>query len=181
MNAPPKAQTLLQAYRVLFYRRALHPELFKVCNRIAIVHRDYEFEGWVLPGSHVLRFQHNGACAVELLTNIDGGLPDRGVIAGFPAMGERDHEQRFDEGVRSVFTVQTETLADNLFNATYRELVDFARDNDAATHLWTTDDGGRCASILDVQRYRKEIHIQSYHLLAIGGIVIRSQTIFEHA
>lgn len=181
MNAPPKAQTLLQAYRVLFYRRALHPELFKVANRIVIAHRDYEFEGWVFPGAHMLRFQHGAVSAVELLTNQEGGLPDRGVAAGFPAMGERDHDQAFDEGVRAVYTIQTETLSDNLYQATYRELVDFARENDAASHLWVNDEGGKSASILDVQRYRKEIHIQAYHLLSVGGIVIRSQTIFEHA
>ena len=83
MNAPPKAQTLLQAYRVLFYRRALHPELFKVCNRISITHREYEFEGWSSPGSPSSA-SSTTAPAVELLTNLEGGLPDRGVIAGFP-------------------------------------------------------------------------------------------------
>jgi hypothetical protein len=181
MNAPAKAANLLQAYRIVVYRRALHPELFRVKNRITIAHGDYEFEGWVMPGSHVMRFQTGQACASELLTEQESGLPERGVAAAFPCAGERDFEQDFGGKLKYVSTVQTETLSENLYLATYRELYEFAREVDAAAHTWTDSDGGRCLSFLDVQRYRKEIHAQAYHLVAAGGLVIRSQTIFEHA
>jgi hypothetical protein len=46
-------------------------------------------------------------------------------------------------------------------------------------HTWNDEEGGRCASILDLQRYRNEVHAQAYHLIALGGIVLRSQSIFE--
>jgi len=77
-------------------------------------------------------------------------------------------------------TVQTETLPENLYNATYRELVEFAESRDAARYLWTNDYGARCASIVDIQRLRREIHAQTYHLLATDGLVLRTQSIFEH-
>ncbi|MGD9692282.1 MAG: hypothetical protein AB7G17_12670 [Phycisphaerales bacterium] len=181
MSASTKATNLLQAYRLVLYKRSLHPELFKVRNRITVVYGAYEFEGWVMPGSHVMRFQHDGHCASELVTEQESGLPERGVAAAFPCAGERDFEHAFGERMKYMSTVQTETLSENLYNATYDELLDFAREVDAAAHLWTDADGGKCLSFLDVQRYRKEIHAQSYHLISAGGLVLRTQSIFEHS
>ena len=77
-------------------------------------------------------------------------------------------------------TVQTETLPQNLYEATYRELTEFGEESEALMYLWTEPDGGKCASILDVQRFRREVHAQSYHLIAHSGLVLRTQTIFEH-
>lgn len=179
MNAPTKAVNLLQAYRIVLYRRALHPELFKVRNRLFVSHGDYEFEGWVMPGAHLMRFQLGAVSVTELLTDQESGLPERGVAAGFPCAGERDHEQLFGDRVNYVSTVQTETLNENLYASTYKELIDFAREEDAVAHLWEDAHGAKSASILDIQRYKKEVHAQSYHLLSPGGLVIRSQTIFE--
>ena len=59
--------------------------------------------------------------------------------------------------------------------------MEFGHERDALMHLWEDPEGGRCASILDLQRFRKEIHAQTYHLLSQGGIVLRSQTIFEQS
>ena len=39
------------------------------------------------------------------------------------------------------------------------------------------------AEIADTEslaRFRREVHAQTYHLIAQGGLVLRSQTIFEH-
>lgn len=179
MNPPSKSSSL-QAYRLILYRRALHPELFRVRGRRTVEHGGYEFECWIMPGSHLMRFQHGNHCATELITDQEEGIPDRGVVAAIPCAGERDHEQAFGESIRYCSTVQTETLPESLYKATYAELTQFAKESDALLHTWTDDDGGLCASILDVQRFRKEIHAQAYHLLAQGGLVLRTQSIFEH-
>jgi len=60
------------------------------------------------------------------------------------------------------------------------EMLDYARGTDALCHRWT-DEAGECLSMIDTQRYNREIHAQAYHLIAQGGIVIRTQTIFEHS
>ena len=39
---------------------------------------------------------------------------------------------------------------------------------------------GRGMSIVDVQRYAKELHVQGFHLLSEGGLVLRTQALFEH-
>lgn len=181
MSASTRAINLLQSYRLVVYKKSLHPELFRVKNRITVRHGAYEFEGWVMPGGHVMRFQHETGIITELVTEQDTGLPERGVVAAFPCAGERDHEQAVGDTLKYVTTVQTETLSENLYLATLRELFDFAKEVDAVAHSWLDPDGGRCFSFIDVQRYRKEIHAQCYHLIATGGVVLRSQTIFEHA
>ena len=178
MTAPAKS-TSLQAYRLILYRRALHPELFRVKDRRWIQHADYEFEAWVMPGSHLMRLQYDGLCATELITDQEDGIPDRGIVAAVPCAGERDHEQPFGEKIKYVSTVQTEQLPETLYGDTYDELLSFGRENDALIHTWEDEDG-RCASIVDIQRFRREVHAQSYHMLAQGGLVLRSQSIFEH-
>jgi hypothetical protein len=163
------------------YRRALHPELFRIRGRRTISHNGYEFEAWVMAGTHLLRFQNGSQCATELITDQEDGIPDRGIIAALPCAGERDHEQEYGDSVKYVSTVQTEQLPESLYKATYDELIEFGRESEALIHEWKDDDGGRCASILDTQRYRREVHAQSYHLTAQGGLVLRTQTIFEIA
>jgi len=179
MTTPVKSANL-QAYRLVLYRRALHPELFRVKGRRTIQHGEYEFEGWVMPGSHMMRFQHQSTCATELIIDAEDGLPERGLVTALPCAGEKDHEQPFSDHLNYMTTIQTETLPENIYASTYRELVDFGRECEALMHLWETE-AGQCASILDVQRFRSEIHAQAYHLLAQGGVVLRSQTIFEHS
>jgi hypothetical protein len=179
MSVPVKSPTL-QSYQVLLYNRALHPELFPLKGRRVVRHGNYEFEVWVMEGSHLLRFEHAALCACELMTDQEGRLPESGVVSGFLAAGERDFEHRFTKDkVTYMTTVQTETLSENLYVATMAEMLDYGRSSDALTHRWN-DGTGPCLSMIDLQRYNREIHAQSYHLMATGGLVIRTQTIFEH-
>ena len=41
---PPTRSSSLQAYRMILYRRALHPELFRVKARRTLDHEAYKFE-----------------------------------------------------------------------------------------------------------------------------------------
>ena len=178
MSTPAKSSSL-QTYRLVLYRRALHPELFKVKARRVLEHAGYEFETWVMPGSHLLRFQFNGECATELITDQEDCVPDRGIVAAMPCAGERDHEEKFTETINYASTLQTEQLPEPLYRATYDELLEFGRESGALIHEWRDDDGGRCASIIDVQRFRKEVHAQGYHLMSQGGLILRTQCLFE--
>ena len=179
MSTPLKSASL-QAYRLILYRRALHPELFSIKGRRIFSQGEYEFEAWIMAGQHVMRFQRDDISATELITSGDLQLPQRGLVSAIPCAGEKDHEHPVSDKLNYLTTVQTETLPENLYSATYKELVGFGKESDALIHLWDDQDGGPCASILDVQRFRREIHAQSYHLLAQGGLVLRTQSIFEH-
>lgn len=200
----PQRTNSLQAYQVILYDRALHPELFALRGRRVARHGQWELEAWVLQGQHLLRFERGPICASELVTDQEAGLPTTGAVAAFFCAGERDFEHAFRPGSASggvasshgvpgigtptpcpkggvlyMTTVQTETLSENLYIATCDEMTAHASENDSLIHAWD-EDAGRGMSIVDIQRYATEVHVQAYHLLPAGGIVIRTQTIFEH-
>ncbi|HZW10065.1 MAG TPA: hypothetical protein VFF69_09185 [Phycisphaerales bacterium] len=178
METPARVNSL-QTYQVILYDRALHPEFFDLKARRVENLNSCEFEAWLMSGSHALRFEMGPLCACELITDQERGLPVAGVVAAFLCAGERDYDHSFGVApVNYITTVQTETLAENLYMATHEELVAFGRESEALMHLWE-DEVGPCLSMLDTQRYSREMHVQAYHLLANQGIVLRSQTIFE--
>ncbi|MCA9299174.1 MAG: hypothetical protein KDA28_08920 [Phycisphaerales bacterium] len=182
MNVPSRPQIVkssaLQSYQTILYSRALHPELFDLKGRTVVRHNEYELEAWVMEGAHLLRFEHDDLCACELVTPQESGIPDASVVSAFYCAGERDYEHLFPrQRVNYMTTVTTETLSDNLYAATLQEMRDHARETDALHLHWDAD--GESLSLIDIQRLCKEVHIQAYHLLAQGGLVLRSQTIFE--
>jgi hypothetical protein len=178
MHMPVKVS--LQAYQMLLYGRALHPELFPLRKRRVVKNGAYELEVWAMDGAHLLRYEMGSLCSCELLTPADGKLPEQGVITALLAAGERDYEHRFvKEKVTYMTSIQTETLSENLYIATFDEILDYARASDALIHKWE-DDNGRSLSVIDTQKFNKEVHVQCYHLVAQGGIVLRTQTIFEN-
>ena len=177
----PQKPTTLQSYQVVLYSRALHPELFSLKGRRVVRHGSYEFEIWAMAGAHLLRFEKTSLCACELVIGEDGRLPQAGIVSAFLAAGERDFEHRFEKDrVVYMTTVQTETLSENLYLSTFDEMLEYAKGTDALTHRWN-DEAGECLTLIDTQRYNREIHAQAYHLIAQGGIVLRTQTIFEHS
>lgn len=178
MTVPNKVPST-QLFRLMLYQRALHPELFRIQGRRTLQSSSYEFEAWIMPGGHALRFQSEGQCVTEVVSDQDLQLPERGLIQSLPCLGEKEHEEVVAEKINFVAAVQTENLSDNLYTATFDEMKDFAEETGAMTYNWTDDDGGRCMTVLDLQRFRNEIHTQAYHLLATGGFVLRTQSIFE--
>lgn len=183
MNSSTAKSVSLPNHHLILYKRALHPELFSLRARRTLHQGAYELEAWVMQGAHMIRFQHRAFAATELVTNQDDGLPTNGAVATFPCAGEKDYEHPFPEGgLRYLTTVQTETLPENLYNATYQEMLTLADETDALLHTWAMPEaqgGGKCLSMLELQRYNREIHAQSTHMQACQGFVLRTQTIFE--
>lgn len=208
MNTPQKTNAL-QAYQVVLYDRALHPEWFGLKNRRVARHGNWELEAWVMQGQHLLRFERGPICASELVTDQESGLPTAGAVAAFLCAGERDFDHAFAPGAPSssgsmtgkipnltsvirgepatcpkggvlyMTTVQTESLSENLYIATVEEMTAHVRENGSLLHAWN-EDAGRGMTIVDIQKYATEVHVQAYHLLPAGGVVIRTQSIFEH-
>lgn len=180
IRSPQMLSTCLQTYQTALYSRPLHPELFDIRDQRRISFGSYNFEAWLMPGAHACRFEISGACASEIVTDLPVGLPDTGIVERFLCAGEREYEHRFARSKLSYMTsVQTEQLSESLFRANYDELDEFAREEDALVHRWT-DETGPCMSILDIQRMASEIHAQSYHLIAREGLILRTQSLFEH-
>ena len=169
-----------QAFRLMVYNRALHPELFDVNARRTIRHGDYEVEAWVAPAGHVVRFQVAGFCLTEAVVEDGDHLPETGLVHALPCLGEKDYEMDPQDGLCYVTTVQTELLIDNLYLSTLREMREFADECDAVFHTWKDVDGSPCLSMIDLDWMRKrEFHIQTYHMVGAAGFVLRTQSIFE--
>jgi hypothetical protein len=169
-----------QIFRLMLYERALHPELFNLEVRRCHRQPEYEVESWVVPAGHIVRFQVDGSCLTEAVLENGDHLPETGLLHALPCLGEKDYEMDPKDGpLGYVTTIQTETLSDNLYAATLREMRDFAVETNALSHEWKSPEAGSCLSILDYQKYKREFHIQSYHLLGGSGLVLRTQSIFE--
>jgi len=171
-----------QVFRLMVYARALHPELFELQARRNHRQNEYEVETWMIPAGHVLRFHAAGQCLTE--TVIEGGdhLPESGLIHALPCLGEKEYDMEREDPKRDlgyVTTIQTEQLTDNLYQATYREMLDFAHETHALKNTWQDADNVPCLSVLDAQNYKREYHLQAYHLLGASGVVLRTQSIFE--
>ncbi|GAB4384860.1 MAG: hypothetical protein Kow0022_08770 [Phycisphaerales bacterium] len=180
MTMNPATRTnVLQTYQLVLYDRALHPELFQLRDRRVLGCAGHEFEAWLMPGGHMLRFGKNAHCVCELVTENEQSIPPAGLITGFFCAGEHDFDRDFDAlGINYLTTVQTEQLNDSIYQSTWDEMVDFAAEADAMIYRWV-DGFGDNMSIVDIQRYSREVHAQSYHMIANGRVVLRTQTIFE--
>ena len=75
--------------------------------------------------------------------------------------------------------MQTEMLSDHLYLGTYNELLEHGRECGAALSLWTDELDRPNMSLIDLQRYRGEVHVQGYHLRSDCALVLRTQTIFQ--
>lgn len=180
MNVGHK-QSNTQVFRLMVYRRALHPELFDLQGRRVSKQENYETECWMIPSGHVARFQAKGHVLTETVIEQGDHLPEMGLLHALPCLGEKEYqfEPTKQDKCGYVTTIQTETLTDNLYTATYREMVEFAREVGAMSHAWKDEEDVPCLSLLDAQYYQHEFHIQSYHLLGASGLVLRTQSIFE--
>ncbi len=178
MSNPTKTSSL-QAYHMLVFRKALHPEFFGIEGRNRIRHDDYEAESWIFRGGHSLRFQHNGLCVVEVVLEQIDQIPERGIVATLPCAGERDHEEKFGDALVYMTTMQTETLSDHLYLGTYKEMLAHARETNSLLSVWTDEIGKPNLSVLDVQATRGELHLQGYHLRSDCGLVLRTQSMFQ--
>lgn len=169
-----------QMLRLMLYQRPLHPELFPLEVRRTDRHGDYEVELWLFPAGHIVRFNHAAESLCEVVVETGDHLPETGLVHALPCIGEKDFELEEPPGsIGYVTTIQTEQLTDNLFNATLKEMEDYARETGALAHRWEEPGGGPCLSVLDFQKYKRELHAQSYHMLAGSGSVLRTQSIFE--
>jgi hypothetical protein len=164
---------------MLAFRRALHPEFFGIESRQRVQHGDYETEAWIFRGGHSLRFTLNGFCMTELVLEQIDQIPDRGLISALPCAGERDFEEKVAENLMYMTTMQTETLSDHLYLGTYKEMMQHARENDSLFAAWTDAAGKPNLSLIDVQHFRTEVHIQGYQLRSDCGLVLRTQSMIQ--
>lgn len=178
-NVPAAKSANSLSYAMLLYRRAVHPEFFGIEARRKLQHGDYEFEGWIFKGGHCVRFQYGAITFCEVVVDNPTSLPDRGLAGTLPCAGEHDHEEKVTEQIAYMTTIQSESLSDHLYLGTYKEMLQHGRDSDSLMTVWTDPNGKPNLSLIDMQRFRNELHVQGYHLRAQSGLVLRTQSMFQ--
>src|SRR5438477_4199701 len=86
-----------QAYNMVLYKSAVHPEFFSISGRQRIQHAGYDFEAWIFRGGHVLRFELDKLCVIEVVCDQIDRLPQKGLVTTLPCAGEKDHECDFTD------------------------------------------------------------------------------------
>lgn len=178
-NTTPAKSAAALSYAMLLYRRAVHPEFFGIEARRKLEHGEYEFEGWIFKGGHCVRFQHGQTTFCEVVVDNPTNLPDRGLAGTLPCAGEHDHEEKINDEIGYLTTIQSETLSDHLYLGTYKEMLQHGRDSDSLMVAWTDPNGKPNLSLIDLQRFRNELHVQGYHLRAASGLVLRTQSMVQ--
>ncbi|MEM1210282.1 MAG: hypothetical protein AAGI54_13540 [Planctomycetota bacterium] len=170
-----------QMFRLMVFGRVLHPELFELRDRRLDRHGDYEIETWITSSGHVVRFAAGGQTLTEVCLAECDHLPEAGLLHALPCLGEKDFEleEPFEGKLNYVTSLQTENLSDNLYQATFREMQQFAEESGSLIAEGEPVDGLPTLSVVDTQKYRREFHVQGYHLQGAGGLVLRTQTMFE--
>ena len=164
---------------MLLYRRAVHPEFFGIEARRKVQHGDYEFEGWIFKGGHCIRFQYGAISFCEVVVDNPTSLPDRGLAGTLPCAGEHDHDEKITEEINYMTSIQSESLSDHLYLGTYKEMLQHGRDSDSLMVAWSEPNGKQNLSLIDLQRFRNELHVQSFHLRAASGLVLRTQSMVQ--
>ena len=54
-----------------------------------------------------------------------------------------------------------------------------ARENDSLFAAWTDAAGKPNLSLIDVQHFRHEVHVQGYHMRSDCGLVLRTQSMIQ--
>jgi hypothetical protein len=179
MTTSPR-DTSLRTYQLLLYRSPVHPEFFQIGGRINMETGTYEVEAWVHPGGHTVRFEFEGATITEVVVPDTHTLPERGVLTTIPCVGEKDFDEVYADRISYVTSIQTETLSDHLYMSSYQEMLEHGQQQSDCLMMPGIKEGRLPSlSVIELQRYADQVHMQSYHFLGDTGLVLRTQSIMQ--
>ena len=177
-----QTQQRVEDMQFCLYERALHPELFHI-DRVKRVNQPrYQAEVWVTGLAHVVIVQAGDQILTEVITEENELLPKIGLATSFRFRGERDHAQTFDDGMKYILSTQVERMTPQLFPATHRDYVHYARDRGlyVAFEDWTHE-GLAPFSFVDFDARDHEFHVHAYHAFPEELTLLKTQSIFEVA
>ncbi len=161
------------------YQRALHPELFHIHQVKRIEQARYQAEIWVIGLAHVVTVQAGDQILTELIAEDLEMLPKTGLATSFRFRGERDHTQSFGN-MKYILSTQVERMTPQLFPATHRDYVHYARNRGLFVSFddWA-DSGPAPFSFVDFDARDHELHIHAYHAFPDELTLLKTQSIFE--
>lgn len=162
------------------YQRAIHPELFKIHRVKRIEQERYQAEIWIVGLTHVVMVQSGDQILTELITEEPELLPKTGLATSFKFRGERDHAQSFKNDLKYILSTQVERMTPQLFPATHRDYVHYARNRELFMSFeeWTHD-GLAPFTFIDYDARDHEFHVHAFHAYPEEMTLLKTQSIFE--
>ena len=165
---------------VLLYDRPVHPELFHILRSESAERKAYAADIHLIDGGHLVDFMAGDSHLTEIVVAGPEEVPEAGLIDNVLCRGERYHELDTHENVRYMISTQEEQLPATLYDATRREIADYAQKREL---MWidapANDVRGSFLAALDIERRANELLVQSFHLFDDGLTVIKTQGIIE--
>ncbi len=162
------------------YQRAVHPELFRIDCVRRIQQNRYQAEIWVTGLAHVVVVQIGDQVITEVIAEENEFLPKAGIAASFRFRGERDHVQSFNGGQKYILSTQVERMTPQLFPATHRDYVHFAKNRGMFVPFneWVHD-GLAPFTFVDYEARDHEFHVHAFHAFPEEFTLLKTQSIFE--
>lgn len=162
------------------YQRAVHPELFHIHQVKRIEQARYRAEIWVVGLAHVVIFQYGDQILTEVITEDAELLPKIGLATSFRFRGERDHAQSFEHDLKYILSTQVERMTPQLFPATHRDYVHYAKDRGLFVSFseWEHD-GLAPFTFIDFDARDHEFHVHAFHAFPEELTLLKTQSIFE--
>ena len=165
---------------LMLYDRPLHPELFNSHRSETAERRTYTADIHLVDGGHIVEFTADESHLTEVVVCGPENMPERGLLESLLCRGERYHEADTHPNIRYMLSTQEEQLSAPLFEATRREILDYAQQREL---MWVDcparETRGSFLSVLDIERRANELLVQSFHLFDDTGMVIKTQGIIE--
>jgi hypothetical protein len=163
------------------YRRALHPELFRIHASKHIEQRNYQADIWIVGLGHVASLHSGHRVLTEVIIADTDLLPDRGLVHQFRFRGERDHAEQLDNGMSYMISSQIERMSKQLFQAMHADLSRHAKRRGLLVHFeeWTGNGDLTPFSFIDYEARERELHITAFHVYPEELTFVKTQSIIE--
>jgi len=163
------------------YRRALHPELFRIHASKHLDQKLYQADVWVVGLGHVVTLHSGRRVVSEAIIADTDLLPERGLVHQFRFRGERDHTEEWDNGVKYMLSSQIERMSKQLFQASHVDLIRHARRRGLLVTFeeWASNGGLVPFSFIDYEARERELHISAFHIYPDELTFVKTQSIIE--
>jgi len=168
--------------RFFLYNRPLHPELFEIYHDHHIRKPGYEAQIWVTGCTHVIGFYRGRASLVELTTDDDELLTERGQLLDLAFRGEKAHQISQANGISYMMNFQVESMSPAVYSKTHHDLARLGarRGLFVPFPMWMTQ-SLTPFTFIDYQAKPTGLHVFTFHAFPGDLTIVKTQSIFELA
>jgi hypothetical protein len=162
------------------FSRSVHPELFDVFSRAAILHETYSAALYICDAGHVVAFHHNGKTLCEVTTSADRPLPHNRQVLGRRLKGHRDESVEHDGGILYHVSFQVEQLDPEVFLQCHEELLlDASRSRMSHSFAPASRLAPAPLSIIQTEERPHSLLVHTFHTFPDNRAVVKTQSLFE--